>query len=149
MDRYELLAIAVLSLFLIPIGYIVSWVISAVRSKSSGPPPMIASEEWNHGDSTIEVLYPQDKRPADQVLSEIKAHLNQYVEMVFTRIRETGEYLQDIKSGISLETLTFPLYDDEQEDFDFSLDFKFDGETETFLSAYFKNGKVDMLSAGD
>jgi hypothetical protein len=149
MDRYELMALAVLSLFLIPIGYVVYWIISIIRSPKLPPMPEIGTESWEHAGQMLTIVYRKDSPPERGYLDQIKRRADDYHALVLAHIDQTGEYKEDTRDGIILEGMSFPLDEDERADFDFSLDYRFEGDTETFLEAYFKNEKVKSLSAGD
>jgi len=138
----------VAGLFLIPVVYLVLWARSVLRERRAGPPTEVESESWMHGEREVSFVYPKGSRPGDATLDEIKRNIGTRVDMVLNRIQETGEYSQDIKSGITLESVSFPMPEDE-DDFDFTLDFAFNHDADSFLSATFRNGKVDTLSAGD
>jgi len=147
MDIYEILAVLVLSLFLIPIGYVVLWVVSIIRSPKMPPLPPVESEPLTLGELTLTITYRKGARPAQSVIDGIKGNIAQYEAMISAHVQQTEEYQDDFKAGIKLEGISFPVYDDET-DYDFCFEYGFGDNSDMFLEVYFKDGKVHPMGGG-
>jgi hypothetical protein len=149
MDRYEWMAIALLSLFLIPIGYVIRWVVAIIRSPKLPPTPPIETEPWTYGGQELAIIYRKGARPDQHLIDEIKSNVKRYEEMIAAYVKETEEYQEEFKRGLILDSITFPICDDEFDEFDFSIGYKDAGGSDMSFEAYFKDGRVQSLSAGD
>lgn len=149
MDRYEWMAIAVLSLFLIPIGYVIRWVVAIIRSPKLPPLPPFQTEPWNHKGQQLTITYRKGARPDQKVIDEIENNIDRYEGLIASHVKEAEGNQTDFRKGLRLEGVSFPLYEDEQTAYDFSLVYEADDNSDMFLEAQFKDGKVKEVTAGD
>ncbi|MFA5204128.1 MAG: hypothetical protein WC708_06950 [Lentisphaeria bacterium] len=147
MDKYEILALLVLSLFLIPIGYVVYVIISIIRSPKLEM-PQLEFEPWEVGEQQLTITYRKGARPDQNIIDEIKSNIKKYDELIAEHAKET-EGCKDFKAGLSLSGISFPLDDEERGEYDFRIDYEFDDKSDMVLEAYFKNGKVQKIISGD
>lgn len=147
MDKYEILALLVLSLFLIPIAYVVYVIISIIRSPKLEMSPL-EIEPWKVGDQQLTITYRKGARPDQDIIEEIRSNFKKYEELIAEHAKE-AEGCQDFKAGLSLSGISFPFDDEEQGEYDFSIDYEFDDKSDMLLEAYFKNGKVQKILSGD
>lgn len=147
MGKYEILMILVMSLFLIPLGYIVYVIISIIRSPKIIIPP-IDNESWTYGDHKLTITYRKGARPDQNIIDEIKNNIKRYEEIIAEHAKKTEE-CNDFKAGLSLSGISFPLDDEERGEYDFSIDYQFEDNSDMFIEAYIKNGKVLRILSGD
>jgi len=147
MSKYEILSLLVLSLFLIPIGYVLYVIISIFRNPKLEMSP-IEYESWIYGDRKLTISYRKGARPDKLLIEEIKSNIKKYEEQIAEYAKET-EGCQDFNAGLSLSGISFPLEDEEQKDYDFTIDYEFDYNSDMVLEAYIKNGKVQNILSGD
>ena len=136
-------------LAMIPIGYVICWIVSIIRNPKKSPLPRLEHEQWTYNSQKLTITYRKGTRPKQNIIDDIKNNIARYEAMILTRINETGEYKEEIKVGLVLDGISFPVYDDEQDEYDFSVDYNLGTDGESFLAAYFKNGKIESLTAGD
>ncbi|MFA6291001.1 MAG: hypothetical protein WC637_04425 [Victivallales bacterium] len=149
MNKYEILAVLVLSLFLIPIGYVVYVIISIIRSPKLQIPP-IENEPWTYGGQQLTISYRKGARPDQKIIDEVKDNINQYEKLIAEYAEETEGYKKnEFKTGLSLSGISYPLNDEEKEEYDFSIDYQFEDNSDMVLEAYIKNGKVLRILSGD
>jgi hypothetical protein len=149
MDRYEWMAIAVLSLFLIPIGYVVRWVVVIIRSPKLPPLPPFETEAWNHKGQQLTITFRKGARPDQKVIDEIENNIDRYEGLIASHVAETEGNQTDFRKGLRLEGVSFPLYEDEQAEYDFSLNYVADDNSDMVFEAYFKDGKIEEVATGD
>lgn len=150
METWTIVGYLVLATILLFItGCVIAWLVSSYRdSKLSKVPPPLETEPWVYQGKELYILYKKDGRPAQSVIDSVTGHIDRYHSMVMDRIGTTGEYKEDTRGGIVVESISFPASDDEG-DYDFSINYDLADDPDTFLCAYFKDGKVQSLSVGD
>lgn len=149
MDKYEMLAVLVLSLFLIPVGYLVFWVVRIMRSQRLPPSPPVDNEPWTYNGDQLTITYRSGSRPDQGAIDEIKDNINRYEAMIAERVRETEGSDVDFTSGVRLAGISFPIWDDEQGEYDFSISYEADDGSDMVFDAYFKDGRVLEVAAAD
>ena len=95
------------------------------------------------------IIYRKGARPDQRLIDEIKSNVKRYEEMIAAYVKETEEYQEEFKRGLILDSIAFPVCDDELDEYDFSIGYKEGGGSDMFFEAYFKDGKVQSVSAGD
>lgn len=149
MEMWTIIGYVVLAaIILFIVGCVIAWLISCYQHSKLPKTPPVETEPWIYQGKELYILYKKGERPAQSILDDITKNIDRYHAMVLDKINTTGEYKEDTKRGISIESISFPVCDDE-DDYDFSVDYDFADNPETFLCAYFKNGKVQSLLAGD
>ena len=109
----------------------------------------VEQETWQYGEKELTIIYKKDTRPSKEVIDRIKASLSQYEAMVMAFIDETGQYKEYKKNGIILEGFSFPVSGFENNDFDFSFDYVDSKNEDSFLVAYFKDGKLKSIKTSN
>lgn len=137
------------ALLLVPAGYAIAWGISVIRTPRLPPMPALDTESWQNRGRPLTMTYRKGNRPDQGLIDDITRDIERYEELVVDYINRTGEYIQEFKDGISLTGISFPICDDEQDQYDFSIDYTAEDGSDMFLTAYMKDGKVQSLSAGD
>jgi len=149
MDKYEMFALFVLSLFLIPLGYVAFVIVSIFRSPKLPATPPVDGESWIHGNQQLEIIYRKGARPEQKIIDEIKNDINRYEEMIAAYIKATEENLTKFNAGLIMTDISFPIYDSEQGEYDFSINYSFENNSDMMLEACIKDGKVQSVSVGD
>lgn len=150
MDSYEKMAILVLSLFLIPVGYVVFWIVSIIRSPKLPLLPPMECESFVRGEQKLTISYKKGSRPDQGIIDGIKSNIAQYEAMIRAYVKKTeGQADVDFEDGMKLEGISFPIYDDELSEYDFSFDYGYGDYSDMSVEVYFKDGKVQSLESGD
>lgn len=105
----------------------------------------VVSEPWLYKEKELTLIFKKDARPNQNKIDDIKNNIDQYLLMVFDFIKESEEFRKYSKDEIILEGISFPVLDTELNNFDFSIDFQYAKEDDSFLVAYLKDGKVLRL----
>ena len=149
MDKYEVLALLVLSLSLLPIGYLVFWIVRIVWSPGVPPLAPVDSESWICNERQLTITFRKGLRPEQKAIDEIKSNIDHYEAMVAARIRDTEGTDADFRTGLRLEGISFPVDDDEQGEYDFSISYISEDGSDMVLDAYFRDGEIQEIVAGD
>ena len=150
METWTIIGYLVLALLLlVPVGYVIAWGVSISRRPKLPPLPPLETEQWTHKGQQLTITYRKGARPDQKVLDDITGSIERYQGMIVEYVRETEEYNEEFKAGLSFTGISFPVDDDEQGEYDFSVDYEAQDGSDIFFSATIKDGKVKSLSAGD
>lgn len=119
------------------------------RAKKTRELPPIEEVTWKYGEQELTIIYNKNHGPLQAVIDGIKQDLPKLEALVLDYIKQTNVFKEETKDGILLEGFSFPVFEEEKDTYDFSLDFCLTKDKNKSIVATIKNGVILKLMMGE